>query len=347
MGRLSGNQRRCRRLISMFWLKTIVYFLVVEILYIANPGTLKPDNIQILSGLATLVVAFMSIKISSKKCSRSTFGWARAEVLGAFVNAVFLVALCFSITVDACRRFYQAFQPGNIEDRPCLFFLHGVSRLFVNVIGLFLFRAGANATAIDSNENAERFQPPNRVQDQKSESPQQMNMRGVFLHCLAGTLNSVKIIIPLLVHVMVGLWKYKGYFNLVDPTLSLLVVMIMLRSVWPLLRESAFILLQSFPAHIQVDEIQSRLLKTFDGVSAVREFHVWQLTGDKIIASAHIWYKSLFEYMKLSEKVEEFFHDEGIHSITIQSEFVESLNVTLNRSSSNSTQQYVEEPSTL
>ncbi len=74
----------------------------------------------------------------------------------------------------------------------------------------------------------------------------------------------------------------------IDPALSLMMVVIILRSVWPLLQESALILLQTVPTHIQVDEIQRRLLENVDGVLAVHEFHVWQLAGDRIIASAHI-----------------------------------------------------------
>lgn len=45
-----------------------------------------------------------TFQMSPKKWSKNTFGWARAEVLGALVNAVFLVALCFSITIEACKR---------------------------------------------------------------------------------------------------------------------------------------------------------------------------------------------------------------------------------------------------
>ena len=51
---------------------------------------------------------------------------------------------------------------------------------------------------------------------------------------------------------------------------------------------------------------------------------IQQLTGDRIIASAHIRCLNLSEYMKVAERVKEFFHDEGIHSTTIQPEFVES-----------------------
>lgn len=91
--------------------------------------------------------------------------------------------------------------------------------------------------------------------------------------------------------------------------MSIVLVALILHSVWPLLRESALILLQTVPTHIQasrmlkyrmlrqniecfvslqVDAIQQRLLEKVDGVLAVHEFHVWQLAGDRIIASAHI-----------------------------------------------------------
>lgn len=74
----------------------------------------------------------------------------------------------------------------------------------------------------------------------------------------------------------------------IDPALSVLLVLLILHSVWPLLKDSALILLQTVPTHIQVDAIQRRLLAKVDGVLAVHEFHVWQLAGDRIIASAHI-----------------------------------------------------------
>ena len=74
---------------------------------------------------------------------------------------------------------------------------------------------------------------------------------------------------------------------------------------------------------VQVDAIQQRLLENIDGVLAVHEFHVWQLAGDRIIASAHIRCRNLSEYMKIAEQVKEFFHNEGIHSTTIQPEFID------------------------
>lgn len=62
-----------------------------------------------------------------------------------------------------------------------------------------------------------------------------------------------------------------------------------------------------------------------DGVLAMHDFHVWRLAGNKIIATAHIRCQSPEEYMHIAEKVKQFFHREGIHSTTVQPEFVEVL----------------------
>ena len=83
------------------------------------------------------------------------------------------------------------------------------------------------------------------------------------------------------------------------------------------------ILLQTVPTHIQVDYIEQKILREIDGVLAVHEFHVWQLAGDRIIASAHIRCHNLADYMTIAEQIKQLFHNEGIHSTTIQPEFVD------------------------
>merc|ERR1712066_165848 len=66
------------------------------------------------------------------------------------------------------------------------------------------------------------------------------------------------------------------------------------------------------------DSLQQKLMAKVDGILAVHEFHIWQLAGDRIIASAHIRCLNLAQYMQVAEKVKEFFHNEGIHSTTIE-----------------------------
>ncbi|XP_017778604.1 PREDICTED: zinc/cadmium resistance protein [Nicrophorus vespilloides] len=343
MGKLTG--KKCR-LLSMLWLTTLFFFVEIIVGYLTNSMALVADSFHMLSDVAALVVAFLSVKMSPKKWSKNTFGWARAEVLGALVNAVFLVALCFSITVEAFKRFIEFEE---IHD-PQLLVVVGVIGLLVNVIGLFLFHDHGSAhghshshglsrsrnrltqlAVTDDNENDETFpSPPPQPSTAKSShghghshggssAAGEMNMRGVFLHVLSDALGSVIVIISAVVFWLTD-WEYKFY---IDPALSILLVILILNSVWPLLRDSALILLQTVPTHIQVDAIQRRLLSKVDGVLAIHEFHIWQLAGNRIIASAHIRCRNLSEYMKIAEKVKEFFHNEGIHSTTIQPEFID------------------------
>ena len=59
------------------------------------------------------------------------------------------------------------------------------------------------------------------------------------------------------------------------------------------------------------------------GVSAVHELHIWKLSGNKIIATAHVTCHDSQEYMMIAAKIKEFFHHKGIHSTTIQPEFLD------------------------
>ena len=103
--------------------------------YVTNSMALVADSFHMLSDIAALVIAFLSVRMAPKSWSKNTFGWARAEVLGALVNAVFLVALCFSITVESMKRFYEP----ELIHNPQMILWVGTMGLIVNLIGLCLF----------------------------------------------------------------------------------------------------------------------------------------------------------------------------------------------------------------
>lgn len=459
--RLGNAQTR----LSMMLLLTTIFFMVeIVVGYITNSMALIADSFHMFSDAIALVIAFISVRMSPKKWSKNTFGWARAEILGALVNAVFLCALCFSILIESIKRFMK---PDLIHD-PWLILIVGGLGLFINLIGLVLFKDGGghfhhhghahhhhhhhthhlpidedysvcqgdsiekgselqkvkygllrkhkshtrsqdffcNAPDLshtpspdnhhdndesrltskshhsenhsDSNISCKQsssesnnarnqqskltsspnddkgldklsntdiqltFRQPNKqdygsstahshnvdlannnddddTAKAKHATSTQMNMRGVFLHVMADALGSVIVMISAIV-VLYTDWSIKLY---IDPILSVFMVCLILRSTWPLLTESAMILLQTVPTHIQVDSLRKRLTQEIQGVLAVHEFHVWQLAGDRIIASAHIRCHNLQDYMRIAEKVKEFFHNEGIHSTTIQPEFID------------------------
>ncbi|XP_035380693.1 zinc transporter 1a [Electrophorus electricus] len=196
-------------------------------------------------------------------------------------------------------------------------------------------------------------------QECSEEAASQLNMRGVFLHVLGDALGSVIVVINALIftfvwqpcepghpcinpctenhctdhqHINHTLVDLQGGPNQVpiagpcwvlylDPTLCVIMVGILLYTTYPLLKESALILLQTVPKQIDVHGLSARL-RELDGVLAVHELHIWQLAGSRIIATAHIKCHDPTSYMDVAKRIKGFFHDEGIHATTIQPEFV-------------------------
>ncbi|XP_049612421.1 zinc transporter 1a isoform X1 [Syngnathus scovelli] len=197
--------------------------------------------------------------------------------------------------------------------------------------------------------------------DHDHNASSQLNMRGVFLHVLGDALGSVIVVINALIFIFVwqpcnkdelcvnpcikshATDHYHGNHTLVDliggpatpstkmagpcwvlyldPALCLIMVCILLYTTYPLLKESALILLQTVPKQINIHRLNERLLN-LDGVLAIHELHVWQLAGSRIIATAHIKCHDPTSYMEVAKRIKDFFHNEGIHATTIQPEFV-------------------------
>ncbi|CAH2254506.1 zinc transporter 1 [Pelobates cultripes] len=193
-----------------------------------------------------------------------------------------------------------------------------------------------------------------------SEDGTQLNMRGVFLHVLGDALGSVIVVVNAFVFYMVFnpcpedgncinpcvnnhcldhkevnhslqsvlnntseeplLLAGPCWVMYLDPSLCVIMVCILLYTTYPLLKESALILLQTVPKQIDISSLKQKL-KKIEGVEAVHELHVWQLAESRIIATAHIKCKDPTAYMDVAKRIKDFFHDEGIHATTIQPEF--------------------------
>ena len=123
--------------VSMILLTTTFFLVEIIVGYVTNSMALVADSFHMLSDVVSLIVGYVALKYSKggNHGGRYTFGWARAEVLGALVNAVFLVALCFSILVEAMKRMVI---PEGIENTRLVLVVGSVG-VVVNVIGLFLF----------------------------------------------------------------------------------------------------------------------------------------------------------------------------------------------------------------
>ncbi|XP_052799619.1 proton-coupled zinc antiporter SLC30A1-like [Mya arenaria] len=358
MGKL--GTKTCR-LLTMLGLTASFFLVEIIVGYITNSIALVADSFHMLSDVVALIVGFASVRISKWRTKKNTFGWARAEVLGAMINSVFLIALCFSIMVEALKRLVEVEKVEN----PKLLLIVGAAGLGINLIGLLLFHnhghshgggghghshgggkgepkdgqkqhmvamkeseslveghiangATGNSSA-ESDSEADHDDIIMEFDSDRMSSSSQLNMRAVFLHVLGDALGSVIVIISALV-----IWFVEGdWVYYVDPGMSVVMVCIILSTAIPLLKEAGMILLQTVPTHIQITDIKEKI-EQMDGVQAVHEFHVWQLTGNRVIASAHIRFHNLSEYMTIAVRIKTLFHNAGIHSTTIQPEFTET-----------------------
>lgn len=144
-----------------------------------------------------------------------------------------------------------------------------------------------------------------------------LNMRGVFLHVLGDALGNIGVIATALF-----IWKtsfsWKFY---ADPLVSLLITIIIFTSALPLVRSAAFILLQGVPSSIPLEDVRSDI-RQLPGVLSVHELHIWQLSDVKVIASVHVLVSRSYCYMSVAGEIRKVLHSFGIHSSTIQPEFV-------------------------
>lgn len=129
------------RLLCMLSLTFSFFIVEVVVSRVTSSLSMLSDSFHMLSDVIALVVALVAVRFAEKTQStkKNTFGWIRAEVMGALVNAVFLTALCFTIVLEAVERFTD---PHEIKT-PVVVAGVGAAGLLINLLGLCLFHGHA------------------------------------------------------------------------------------------------------------------------------------------------------------------------------------------------------------
>ncbi|ORY00921.1 cation efflux protein [Basidiobolus meristosporus CBS 931.73] len=272
---------------------------------------------------------FAQLGLSERRdySAQYTYGWQRAEVLGALINGVFLVALCFSIFLEAIQRFFEpqdlAMLLSDVKN-PELVLIVGGFGLVVNILGLSLFHehtddapennptfSSASTSLIETADRVKRRRESITSVDETTpilnpaiggegrRNDGKLNMHSIFLHVLGDTLGSVAVIVSSAV-----IWKCDfPYKYVLDPIIRY--------------EPSA----RGVPSSIPVDLIHEQI-SNMRYVRSVHELHIWQLTDTKVVASVHICVEDADQYNILAEKINELLSSYGVHSVTIQPEFL-------------------------
>lgn len=232
-------------------LALVVTYMVAEFIggLWANSLALIADATHMLGDAGALTVALIALRVARRPpTTRHTFGYERAEILAALVNSAVLVAISGYVFYEALQR---VLEPPGV--RGGLMLLVAAGGLLVNMAGLYLLHGG-------KREN--------------------LNIRGAWLHVLSDLLGSAGALIAGVLIAVFG-WDWA------DPVASLIIGVLVLYSAWALLKETTAVLMQAAPGHIDVDELESELLR-IDGVRDVHDLHVWSVTSGRHVLSAHI-----------------------------------------------------------
>jgi cobalt-zinc-cadmium efflux system protein len=248
--KLSAGARHAGRLWWSFAL--VVGFLVVQVVVGLATGSLAllSDAGHMATDALGLGMALAAITAASRaaRAQHRTFGLYRLEILAALANAVLLFVVAGYVLVEAVRRLDD---PPDVASVPVL--IVGVLGLAVNVVAFLLLREGA---------------------------AESLNVRGAYFEVVADMLGSVGVIIAASVMWATG-WGW------VDPVIGAAIGFFILPRAWKLGRDALRVLVQAAPAGTDLPGI-SAALAGIDGVTDVHDLHVWTLTSEMDVLTAHL-----------------------------------------------------------
>ncbi|CDM33114.1 hypothetical protein DTO013E5_5697 [Penicillium roqueforti] len=128
---------KTNRILILLVIDTAFFLLELITGYAVHSLALVADSFHMLNDVLSLCVGLWAVKVANRETSSNTYtyGWQRAETLGALVNGVFLVALCMSIFLEATQRL---FEPQEVQN-PRFVCIVGCFGLASNIVGLALF----------------------------------------------------------------------------------------------------------------------------------------------------------------------------------------------------------------
>ncbi|WP_354065105.1 cation diffusion facilitator family transporter [Devosia sp. 2618] len=227
-------------------------FMIAEVIAGLMSGSLAliADAGHMLTDAAALLLAWAAFRFGRRLSdSKRTFGYMRLEVVAGLINAVTLFVLVGWIAFEAVQRFMT---PHEVLAGPM--FVVAVLGLVVNVVVFFVLSRA---------------------------DKEHVNIRGAMVHVLGDLLGSVAAITAAIVIWLTG-WMP------IDPILSVLVSLLVLRSAWALFRNSLHILMEGTPGNVVIEDLSKALEAKVPGLKAVRHVHVWSITSGKPVATLEI-----------------------------------------------------------
>ena len=246
---VSASSANARRILIVFLMTT--GYACIQAVGGAISGSLAliADAGHMVSDSAALLLALIAYRVAARTPDlKRTYGFLRVRVLAALANGAALLLLVFWIIWEAYRRLSS---PSEILAGPML--VVALVGLVVNIVAAIILSKGGSADS---------------------------NLRGALIHVMGDLLGSVGAIAAAIGIMFTG-------WTLLDPLLSVLVALLVVKSAWSLVADSLRVLLQAVPRGLDIKAAE-RDVQQLPGVAECGHFHAWTLTDETTVATIHV-----------------------------------------------------------
>jgi cobalt-zinc-cadmium efflux system protein len=211
--------------------------------------SLLAGSVHLLTDVTGLAIALLALRLAVRPATPShSFGLQRAEVLAAQANAAILLFASLWVLYEAIRRLLN---PVHVD---------GLGLFAVASLGLVVNLGSALILRRTAGES--------------------LNMRGAFIHLASDAAGSAG---AMLAGVLILIWD----LHRADPTMAILITLLVLAAAWRLLRDTAHVLMEGTPSFLDPDEVE-RAITGLEDVASVHHLHLWSLASDVPALSAHV-----------------------------------------------------------
>jgi len=313
---------------------SIVFFVSeISVGFHTRSLALIADAFHYLNDIVAYAIAFIASYLhdSGQHTINFTYAFHRAELVGAFFNGVFLLALALSILLQAIERFVHV----QVIDSPQSMLIVGCVGLGLNILSALVVHdhhghghghknhhsnSGTELQRIVSKPWHDHIHANhNHTTNPPTETAERnLGLAGVMLHLLGDAINNIGVIVAAIL-----LWKLntpKRFYA--DPAVSAMISLIIFTSAVPITRKVGRILLEAAPSHLDLAKIREDLMAIPD-VLSVHDLHVWHLSQSVILASLHVCVPPgtlIDQWEKMEQTLQHCFSEYGVSHVTISPE---------------------------
>jgi cobalt-zinc-cadmium efflux system protein len=219
--------------------------------------------------------------------AKHSYGLARAEVIGATLNGLMMLAIIVVLVVEAVHRMLDA------DPQP----VNAIAVMAIAAVGLVVNAAVAFIL---------------------SRGHRDLNVRGALVHVMGDLVSSIAALIA-------GAVIYATGWLTIDPILSIVIAVLILVSTLRLLRDTLHVLMEGVPAAVDFEQIGGALAAV-RGVSTVHDLHVWSIGSDRAALSAHLEIERLEDWPAILAASQAVLRERfGVDHVTLQPELVAGL----------------------